>query len=111
MTTVAVIALIAALLLGAKSGVGRHSRVPKAAGWLYFIADSKGPVLVAVTQADGIELPDSAHQLRVVYQKRVGNVFVAMDCAQSALGAHRVRGNWFDRDSTLFYIEHVKEAV
>jgi len=85
-------------------------------GWIYFACGSGTPVLVGSSKEEPSagnvpELKNAAVPMRVVYKFRTDNLMAAAERIVGELKPYHVRQGWFDRDATLFYVDHLKGAV
>lgn len=93
-------------------------------GWVYFISPIGGavqeppaPIKIGMTWRDPYNerLPEletgSAQQLEVLHAEQSHSPAELEKVFHRALEAFRVRGEWFDRDATLAFIDHYLNGV
>jgi len=109
--------VVLAFLVGIAQACFRPRRVVGRSGWLYFISNGPGtPVKVGLSKHDPSGDRLSALQtmsptpLRVLFKLQVADRYKAEAMVHEHLDAHRLHGEWFDRDVTLAFIEHLKGA-
>lgn len=85
------------------------------AGWLYFIGNGPDtPIKVGLSKYDPTRDRLASLQtmsptpLRVLFKLQVPDRYKAEAMVHDHLAAHRRHGEWFDRDVTLAFIEHLK---
>lgn len=87
------------------------------AGWVYFAAGSEGPIKIGCTHRKPCQerLPElktmSPIPLRIIYKQPTPDRFGDEARIHEELAAYRQHGEWFDRDATLYYIDHLKGLV
>lgn len=102
------VGVVQAFVLPKRRAVGRG-------GWLYFIANGPDtPVKVGLSKYDPVkqrlgELQTmSPTPLRVIFKMPVRDRYAAERKVHEHLAPFRKHGEWFDRDVTLAFIEHLK---
>lgn len=86
-------------------------------GWVYFVTapgNDEAPVKIGYTHRDPTadRLPElrtmSPFPLRIIFKFKAPDVRIAEKAVHRQLDAHRLHGEWFDRDATLAFIDHLK---
>lgn len=91
-----------------------YARSGDQSGWVYFATGAEGPVKIGCTERQPCHdrLPElrtmSPIPLRIIYKVAVPDRYAAEAKMHDDLAAYRQHGEWFDRDATLYYIDHLK---
>jgi hypothetical protein len=120
---VILLAVAVGVCLAVRDTMGYHSRVDvyeDRRGWLYFVTPQgieDAPIKIGMCHRDPTEerLPElrtmSPYPLRILYKLPVSDRYEYEAKVHHILAEHRRHGEWFDRDATLAFIDHLKGAA
>jgi hypothetical protein len=96
---------------GAQRRVRRATAAP-AGGWVYFACGRHGPVKVGTSSKEPAgSVVDAAEPMRVVHKIRTTDAEGDVRQIVKELEPYHLRQGWFDRDATLYYVDHLKGAA
>jgi hypothetical protein len=107
---------LAAIIFGLHVAHKDYSRTGKSkvtSGWIYFAAAEEGPVRIGHCAKEPTlqrcpELQHSPVPLRIFFKFRTPDVRRDLGTILATLKDDKDHGSWYERDSTLAYISHLR---
>lgn len=93
----------------------KPSRTQDASGWVYFAVGPDTPVQVGTSTVSPTGgLPELKYgcpvPMQVIHKIRTSDLAGTARSVVAELAPYHIREAWYDRDATMFYVDHLKGA-